>query len=70
MCDRTQDSDPAHPQFWPNCLPKEEQIKKPKFLPPQLIFIHSQQITGIVALRVKEWTCVPYKTEKTDTELN
>ena len=23
-------SDPAHPQFWHNCLPNEEQIEKPK----------------------------------------
>ena len=30
MCDGTYGSDPAHPQFWHNCLPNEEQIEKPK----------------------------------------
>ena len=30
MCDRTYGSDPAHPQFWHNCLPNEEQIEKHK----------------------------------------
>ena len=30
MCDRTQGSDPAHPQFWRNCLPNEEQTEAPK----------------------------------------
>ena len=30
MCDGTKGSDPAHPQFWHNCLPNEEQIEKHK----------------------------------------
>ena len=30
MCDCIQGSDPAHPQFWHNCLPNEEQIENPK----------------------------------------
>ena len=30
MCDRTKSSDPAHPQFWRNCLPNEEQMEKNK----------------------------------------
>ena len=30
MCDGTYGSDPAHPQFWHNWLPNEEQIGKPK----------------------------------------
>ena len=31
MCDRTQGSDPAHPQFWLDCLPNEEHRKTQKF---------------------------------------
>ena len=30
MCNRMQGSDPAHPQFWHNCLPNEEQTEKHK----------------------------------------
>ena len=30
MCDHIEGSDPAHPQFWHNCLPNEEQIEKHK----------------------------------------
>ena len=30
MCDCTQGSDPAHPQFWHNYLPNEEQMEKHK----------------------------------------
>ena len=33
MCDRTQGSDPAHPQFWPNCLPsifQKKMVYEPK----------------------------------------
>ena len=30
MCNRTQGSEPAHPQSWHNCLPNEEQIGNPK----------------------------------------
>ena len=30
MCNRTYGSDPAHPQFWHNCLPNEEQVEKQK----------------------------------------
>ena len=30
MCNRTQGSDPAHPQFWHNCLPNAKQIENPK----------------------------------------
>ena len=28
MCNRTKGSGPAHPQFWHNCLPNEEQNPK------------------------------------------
>ena len=31
MCDRTYGSDPAHPQFWHDCLPNEEHRKNQKF---------------------------------------
>ena len=30
MCDCTSVYDPAHPQFWHNCLPNEEKIENPK----------------------------------------
>ena len=30
MCDRTWGSDPAHPQFWPNCLTNEEEMENTK----------------------------------------
>ena len=30
MCDRTQGSDPAHPQFSHNCLSNEEKTEKHK----------------------------------------
>ena len=30
MCDCTQGSDPAHPQFWHDCLPNEEHRKTQK----------------------------------------
>ena len=29
MCDGALGSDSAHPQFWLNCLPNEEQMEKP-----------------------------------------
>ena len=38
MCDGTKGSDPAHPQFWHNYLPNEEQIENPK-----IIFWESQK---------------------------
>ena len=30
MCDRTYGSNPAHPQFWLDCLPNEEHRKTQK----------------------------------------
>ena len=32
MCDRTQGSDPTHPQIWHNCQTNEEQIENPENL--------------------------------------